>query len=291
MKRQPTVPVTRVIDGAEIEYLLRTSGPRLAVLFHGGHLRADLAIGQESFSDAGWSLLHPSRPGYGGTPLKAGPDDAAFVDRIALLCAQLGYQDVVSIGISAGGRTAMTFAARHPDIVSGLVLEGSVSFLPWPARWTRTGATVLFRPTVERVTWGVTRLFFGLFPDIMLWGMLTTLSTLPAHTALRALSEADRAQLVALFTRMRSGRGFLNDLREPIDVTKSIHQPTLIVASRHDGAVGQEHPLALVDQIVDATLVMTDSVSHLLWIGPHAEQERDAVAAFLATLPPVVRPR
>lgn len=274
-----------IVDGVAVEYVLRPAGPRLAVIFHGGHLRADLDIGQEAFVGAGCSVLQLSRPGYGRTPLSAGPDDASFADRIASLCALLGYDEVLAVGVSAGGRAAMTFAARHPHTVTAIVLESSTSSLPWPGPATRAVATIAFRPHVERATWAITRLAFGLFPEFMLRLMLSSLSTLPGRTAYDALQPDERSHLVVLLSGMRSGRGFFNDLRGSLDVTSSLAQPTLIVASRHDGAVRQDHPRALAATIADARLVMTDAVSHFLWVGPHADQERDAVGAFLEEFP------
>ena len=280
--------IIELIDGANVEYLLRPGGRRLAVLFHGGHMRADLEIGHEAFIDAGYSVLQPSRPGYGGTPLAAGSDNAAFTDRVARLAEHLGYQDIVAVGVSAGGRTAMTFAARHPRLVTALILESSTSFLPWPDRLTRAIASVVFRPHLERATWATTRLAFGLFPGFMLRRMLSSLSTIPAATAYQQFDVADRARLVHLLSRMRSGRGFLNDLREPDDVAQLVKQPTLVVASRNDAAVGAEYAQSLARSIEHATLVVTDSLSHFLWIGPHSEQERHAVTSFLSSL---TRPR
>lgn len=67
--------IVEVVDGARVEYLLRPGGSRLAVVFHGGHMRAELEIGHETFIEAGWSVLQASRPGYGQTPLSAGPDN------------------------------------------------------------------------------------------------------------------------------------------------------------------------------------------------------------------------
>lgn len=278
--------IVEVVDGARVEYLLRPGGSRLAVVFHGGHMRAELEIGHETFIEAGWSVLQASRPGYGQTPLSAGPDNATFADRIASLCERLGYRDVVAVGVSAGGRTAMTFAARHPQLVRGLILESSTSFLPWPDRFTRTAAKVIFHPRGERATWAMTRLLFDRLPAFALKRMLSSLSTIPAASAYQRFDETERAKLVELLSRMRSGQGFANDLRAPVDVTQEINQPTLVVASRNDGAVGSEHSRSLANGIQGAELVMTDSVSHFLWIGPHSDEEREAVASFLARLPP-----
>lgn len=253
-------------------------------MFHGGHLRAELQFGQESFVEAGWSVLHVSRPGYGETALSAGPDPARFVDRVATLCGSLGFDGVCSVGVSGGGPTAMTFAARHPHLVRALVLESAVSFAPWPDARTRAGAQVFFQPVAERVVWAGVRALFRSSPRLGLRAMMRPLSTLPVGDVVAALSEADRTRLVLLFSSMRSTRGFRNDLRAVPDVTAAIHQPTLLVASRHDGAVPPEHSLSLARTLLDSTLVLVDAESHLLWVGPHAGQERDAVLEFLGSI-------
>jgi pimeloyl-ACP methyl ester carboxylesterase len=37
------------------------------LILHGGHMRASLPLGEEVFTEAGYSVLVPSRPGYGRT--------------------------------------------------------------------------------------------------------------------------------------------------------------------------------------------------------------------------------
>lgn len=271
------------LDFNGIEYVLGRHGPGLAVMFHGGHLRADLRFAQESFIEAGWSVVHVSRPGYGATALRAGPEPARFVDRVASLCESLGYDVVCAVGVSGGGPTAMTFAARHPHLVRALVLESAVSFAPWPDARTRAGAHVFFHPVVERAVWGAVRTLLRTFPLLGLRAMMRPLTTLPVASAIEVLSAADRDRLVSMFSAMRSARGFLNDLRAVPDVTSAIHQPTLIVASRHDGAVPPEHSRRLARTLPNAKLVLVDAESHLLWVGPHADQERIAVTGFLGT--------
>ncbi len=79
----------------------------------------------------------------------------------------------------------------------------------------------------------------------------------------------------------RSGQGFWVDLRPPTDVTADVRQPTLVLASRNDGAVALEHPEHLVATLPDARLVEVGTPSHLLWLGEGAEQTRAAVIDFL----------
>ncbi|MQB01815.1 MAG: alpha/beta hydrolase, partial [Actinobacteria bacterium] len=48
-----------------VEYRLEQRGEATALIFHGGHMRAGLALGEEVFQTAGCTMLVPSRPGYG----------------------------------------------------------------------------------------------------------------------------------------------------------------------------------------------------------------------------------
>ncbi|MGV8965817.1 MAG: alpha/beta fold hydrolase [Cellulomonas sp.] len=177
-----------------IDYVLGRHGSRLAVLFHGGHLRAELRFAQGSFVAAGWSVLHVSRPGYGATALTAGPDPARFVDSVASLCRSLGFERVCAVGISGGGPTAMTFAARHPDLVCAVVRESAVSFAPWPDARTRAGAHVFFNPVAEPMVWAGVRALFRTFPRLGLLAMMRPLTTLPAADVVEAMSSRDLAR-------------------------------------------------------------------------------------------------
>lgn len=59
-------PTTTVrLAAGPIEYRLENRGGATVLVFHGGHVRAGLASGEEVFTDAGCSVLVPSRPGYG----------------------------------------------------------------------------------------------------------------------------------------------------------------------------------------------------------------------------------
>jgi pimeloyl-ACP methyl ester carboxylesterase len=272
------------IDGVDIEYALTRAGDCLAVIFHGGHLRAELEFGQEAFLEAGWSVLQPSRPGYGRTALAAGPDPAADSDRIADLCRRLGFGNVCAVGISGGGPTAMTFAANHPEIVRGAVFESAVSFEPWPDTLTRIGGRFLFSPVLEGGTWATTRAMLRLFPGATLRFMMRSLSSLPPSAAVGRMSTQDRTRLIVLLSRMRSSHGFVNDLRPGDAVAEEIPLPALVLASRNDAAVPTRHAHAIADSFARSSLVWVDTDSHLLWFGPHADREREAVRGFLATL-------
>jgi pimeloyl-ACP methyl ester carboxylesterase len=70
-------------------------------------------------------LLLPDRPGYGGSGLEAASmEDNA--DRLAELLVSRGVGAATVVAHSYGGGVALILAARRPELVSGLVLVGSI---------------------------------------------------------------------------------------------------------------------------------------------------------------------
>ena len=51
----------------QVEYRLDRRGDAVVRVFHGGHVRAGLALGEDAFTAANCTVLMPSRPGYGRT--------------------------------------------------------------------------------------------------------------------------------------------------------------------------------------------------------------------------------
>ena len=115
------------LPAGTVEYRLERRGEAVVVVFHGGHVRAGLAVGEDVFAAAGCTLLAPSPPGYGRTPLTTGTSVEGFTDVVRALCADLGIIRITAVvGISGGGPTAATMAARHADLVERLILISAV---------------------------------------------------------------------------------------------------------------------------------------------------------------------
>ncbi|MCX5205799.1 alpha/beta hydrolase [Streptomyces sp. NBC_00237] len=253
------------------------------MILHGGHMRAGLALGEEVFAARDCTVLVPSRPGYGGTPLASGRTPAEFADRVAELCARLGIEQAEAVvGISAGGPTAVALAARHPALASRLVLMSAVGPMPWPDAATRRAARIGFHPAVEGAVWGAVRQLLRVAPDAGLRLLLRDLTTLPARALVTGLRADERDQLAGLFSRMRSGRGFANDLVSVPDLTAQVDIPTLVIASRRDGSVPFAHAEALAG-IRHAQLWESDADSHFVWFGDGREQTAARLRAFLDT--------
>jgi pimeloyl-ACP methyl ester carboxylesterase len=275
--------------GGQVEYRLDRRGDAVVVVFHGGHVRAGLPMGEEVFAAAGDTILAPSRPGYGSTPLSTGPSVQRYTDVVRELCAHLGIARIAAVvGISGGGPTAATLAARHADLVERLILISAVGWLPYPDRLTRLGSHLVFTAMTERLTWAGVRTLAHVAPDMCLRMMLRSLSTRPVDEVVAALRAEDRAMLLALFAQMRSGRGFLNDLRPTPDITARIDQPTLVIATRNDGGVPFAHARSLARTIRHAELVESRADSHFVWLGADWPAIAERIRAFLDTDPPDV---
>ncbi|GAA2142015.1 alpha/beta fold hydrolase [Actinomadura napierensis] len=269
-----------------VEYRLERRGPSTVLVLHGGHMRAGLRLGEEVFADAGYSVLAPSRPGYGRTPLGTGTSPAGFADAVADLCAGLGIGRLAAVvGQSAGGPTAVMLASRHPDLVERLVLQSAVGFLPWPDRRTRTGGRLVFAPRAERVIWALVHALVRRAPQTALRLLLRDLTTGPVDPVVSGLSAEQRALLLGLFARMRSGSGFAADLRclarggRPPPVA----QPALIVAAAADGAVPFAHAEALASALPNARLIASGAPSHFVWFGDDHPAIAATIAGFLAS--------
>jgi pimeloyl-ACP methyl ester carboxylesterase len=283
------VAPTTVVDLAagRVEYRWDRRGDRTVVVLHAGHMRAAIPLGEEPFVEQGCSVLVPSRPGYGRTPVTTGTSPEGFADTVGELCRCLGISRVAAVvGISAGGPTAIALAARHPHLVQRLVLESAVGLHPWPNRGRRIIATVVFRPGLERVVWAGARGLLRVAPTVGLRGLLRDLSTKPAGAVVASLGQDTQQAIVGLFTKMRSGHGFLNDLRQlrhaQVGPTH-VSQPALVVASRSDGSVPFVHAEALARRLAHSELLVSEADTHFVWFGSDYSVIANRIAAFVAT--------
>jgi len=276
-----------------VEYRFRRRGPNTVVIFYGGHMRAGLALGEEVFAEADCSLLVPSRPGYGRTPVTTGGSATGFADATAALCAQLGVTKVTAVvGVSGGGPTSVAMAAQHPALVERLILQSAVGPVPWPDRRTYLGAQAVFAPRTEAATWALVNALVRQAPDAALRMLLRDLTVLPVRKVVAGLGPEHRATVISLFSRMRSGHGFLNDiadLRTGPDLKRllaDVAQPSLVIASRHDGAVPFAHAEALAGALRRAELVESRADSHFVWFGDDWPTIAARVRDFLRNGPP-----
>lgn len=288
--------VTRVVELAAgpVEYRLDERGSHVVLMVHGGHMRAGVPLGEEVFADSGHTILAPSRPGYGRTPLTTGTSLDRFADVLAELCGMLGLGPLTAVvGQSAGGPTAVALAARHPELVQRLVLQSAVGLLPWPDRRTRWGAGVVFNPRAERVTWALIHAMTRRAPALALRLLLPELTSRPVSELLTSLTAGQRTMLLELFGQMRSGAGFSNDVRtmaanaipQRAAQAAQLRQPTLVIAAPDDGSVSYGQAQSLAETIPRARLVSSAALSHMIWLGDDYPALVTTITDFL-TAPP-----
>lgn len=271
------------LSAGPVEYRLDRRGPRTVLMLHGGHMRAELPLGEEVFADADVTILAPSRPGYGRTPLTTGTTPAGFADVLAELCGTLGLGPLAAVvGQSAGGPTAVALAARHPGVARRLILQSAVGLVPWPDRRTRVGGSVVFNRRIEAMTWTLIHAMTRRTPGLALRLLLPELTSRPVAELLADLSTAQRTWLLELFGQMRSGAGFRNDLRPNNGhLAAEVRVPTLVIATRSDGSVSYAHAESLAATIPDARLITSNAPSHMIWIGDDYPAIAAAITSFI----------
>jgi pimeloyl-ACP methyl ester carboxylesterase len=187
---------------------------------------------------------------------------------------------LIVVGISLGARLALTMAAFYPELVQRVILMCPTSFRPWPGPRGRRIAYAVFAPGVERMTWGTLHRLLRKAPEKHLAGILEILTTLDGNLAVRRLG-GDVDKIREFLLTCQSGRGFLVDLRAPTDVSDDVAQPTLILATRNDGAVSFDHAEHLAATLRHARLVEVGTPTHLVWLGEGSDRTAAAINSFM----------
>jgi 2-hydroxy-6-oxonona-2,4-dienedioate hydrolase len=113
-----------------IEYAEKGAGtPLLSIHGAGGGFDQGLANAAE-FVDQCFRIVAPSRFGYRRTPVPRDPSPAAQADAHAALLSCLNISRAIVVGVSAGARSALELALRHPNKVTALILISPGTYSP-----------------------------------------------------------------------------------------------------------------------------------------------------------------
>jgi len=264
-----------------IEYAEGGAGmPLLSIHGAGGGYDQGLANAAEFVGD-GFRIIAPSRFGYLGTPIPANASASAQADAHAALLSELKIQKAVVVGVSAGARSAVELALRHPDRVAALVLIVPGTYAPASpvmiegsrgsrfAFWlVNAGADFAWWAT-EKMAPAVLIRFIGVPPEVV---------------AAAPTAEQNRVKKIVRSVQPLSRRfpGINIDSnpdlhRLPLD---EIGAPTLVISARDD--LFNTLPAAefAAGTIPNADLVVYDRGGHLL-VG-HDLEIRTLVGDFLA---------
>jgi pimeloyl-ACP methyl ester carboxylesterase len=131
------------VDGGTLSTLTAgDTGPPL-VLLHGIPTGAELwRAPMVPLARAGFQVLAPDLPGYGGTRLPDGGDHslAGAARLLASALIRLGSAPAWVVGHDAGGAVGQLLAVLHPSTVSRLTLVNSIVDGAWPAPRARVAS-------------------------------------------------------------------------------------------------------------------------------------------------------
>jgi pimeloyl-ACP methyl ester carboxylesterase/DNA-binding CsgD family transcriptional regulator len=267
-------------DGARLAYATHGSGPPLV---KAGNWLTHLEYDWESPIWRHWlrdlgaasTMIRYDERGCGLSEreLPVGPTLDTFVDDLEAVVEAAAPERFALLSISGGGTAAVTYATRHPERLSHLVIYGGY------ARG-RLRRDELQREQSEalislmRVGWGqnvpaLRRLFMSMWAPGASEDQLRWWEDLQR----KATTGENAAKLV--------------NARAQIDVTdvaRRVTTPTLVLHARDDGSVPCAEGRLLASLIPDARLVTLESANHILQEGEPAWAEfLSEVRAFLGT--------
>lgn len=212
---------------------------------------------------SGRRLVMPELRGHGASHPGDGFGIADFAGDVAELIRRLRLDRPVVVGHSLGGMVATQLAARHPELVGGLVLLATtLKPAMAPDHPMVIGIEALrdpISPDDPLYDW-----WHQCGPDVpraFLAGMANDASAMPAARWRAILREIGRADLTAS--------------------AKAVRTRTLIVAGGRDPLFGEAHQQALTGALVGSRLVWAHDCGH----NPHWDDPAFVAQAIAGMLP------
>lgn len=273
------------IDGITMEYSIIGKGDPILVM-HGGHSNCYEEFGYDFLIENGYSLITPSRPGYGKTSKEVGKSLSVACAYYVKLLNHLKIEKVHILAISAGGPSGIYFAAKYPEHVKTLTLQSAVT-KEWltPNDKEYRIAKIIFHPKFERIIWNLISSMNNTFPMFIFKQMLPSFSTLTYKEAKNKIDNNDIEAIRRMNNRQRSGYGFHIDLEQVNELTiedlQAVSCPTLIMQSINDHSVPLDHAHFAQENIPTSELCLIDSWGHLIWLGKSSNEVNDNLIHFL----------
>ncbi len=269
-----------------IEYTFLGNGP-VVLVCHGTSSNCFSTELADPLMKAGFSILTPSRPGYGRTPLEVGQAAIQSAEAMIELLDCLQIQTCFLIAISGGGPTGIALAASFPQRIRRLVLAAALSYPEnRPNEPAYKNQTAFYGP-LHPLTWGLLGIMSRLSPRNMAHQTLSIFSTHDPDEALGQLSSEDIKKICRFYQGRSSRQGALADANHTVgsDLLASITQPTLVVHSREDNSVPFRHAEWALEHIPHAELCESGITGHFFWGGPDYQGICRKMISFLQESP------
>jgi pimeloyl-ACP methyl ester carboxylesterase len=264
-----------------IEFTFNGSGPTILAM-HGQSQDCNAIDGYDAFIKTGFSVLTPSRPGYGKTPASVGDSAEKAADAMVDLLDYLKIEKANVVAISGGGPTAIFLAANHPERVRKLVLVSALS-KPWQDMTRYESVKKFYSGKSFPLMWSMLRVSSVVFPTMTARQTLSLFSTHDSGDFMKHISKPEIKTLLRLYKSKAYTAGPLIDLKSQPEaaVLNKIIVPTLVAHSKEDKSVDFESAEYSVKNIKSAELFVSPTWSHFPWFGPHSEEELERVISFL----------
>jgi pimeloyl-ACP methyl ester carboxylesterase len=265
-----------------IEYTLLGSGP-VVLVCHGTSSNCFSLDTSMPLVEAGFSVMTPSRPGYGRTPSSVGPGAAEAARALVALLDSLEIQTCAVVAISGGGPTGVALAAGFPERVRRFVLADAITYpenRPNEAGYKSQNA---FYGPMHNINWAMLGLMSRLSPSAMARQTLAIFSSHDPQDSLRQLSPDGIHKITRFYQGRSSRQGALNDAAHTVgaELLEKIKQPTLVIHSREDSCVPFAHAEWSLAHIPQAELVEAGITGHFFWVDPEYPRICQRLVAFL----------
>jgi pimeloyl-ACP methyl ester carboxylesterase len=135
--KEPDMNITRAeldLDGRRLSYV-DFGGPGRPLLALHGHLEQGLMWADLAAALAPqWRVIAPDQRGHGASDRTADYTREGYVADLVALLDHLDLGPIVVLGHSLGGVNAYQLAARHPELVSALIVEDIGAVISGPNR-------------------------------------------------------------------------------------------------------------------------------------------------------------
>ena len=238
--------LTATLNGADLHYADQGPSDGPAVVF-ANSLGTDLRVWDALIPHlpAGLRLVRYDKRGHGLSEETPGPYSIEqLADDAAALIRHLGLSRVAFVGLSIGGLIGQSLAARHPDLLAGLVISNSAAKIGEAKMWRdriaairANGLASIAAPTMER--W-FSPAFRATGADAP-WQRMLARQPLDGYAACcEAIASAD--------------------LR---DAARTLTLPVQLIAGAHDGATPPEIVQATADLIPGARFALMPDAAHI----------------------------
>lgn len=236
------------------DYVTAGAGEITVFLLHGGYgakeyWRPEIA----ALAQAGYRVVAWDAPGYGLSPLPAGPYGIELLaEAAAALIRARGTRRNVVFGHSMGGLIAPKLAAAHPDLVQGLVLSATMASL---AQGGANFKDDFMKKRLDPMNMGATLAdaAIPLVRSMMAPGSSGPLVDLIVETAASTPSATFRAALQAIAAY------------DGTPVLAGVKAPTLCIAGQHDPVGSPANMQKLAGMIKDAEFAEVSGAGHYAW--------------------------